>query len=355
MASDLPLLPTSTTGAYCVPSWLQASREPMRAGAFGTFDIQETFDDAVLVALDDQLRAGIDVVTDGEMRRLDFIMGFYERLENVRPAAPFRKIGFPFYDAVTLYETTGQVRAPQGLGCVEEVQFLRRLTDRPVKVAVPGPLTLLTPLVVREGYARPDDLVDDLAAIVRRELVRLQDSGCAVVQIDEPAFHDYFARDLGRVTRLFNDLVAGLRLKIALHVCFGNYAGRPRSRRSYRPLLPFLREAQAYPAGPGICQSRDGGDRAVARVRRRPRARLRGGRSEVVLPRVAAGGGRAGAARPALRGPRQAVAEPRLRHAVHSALDRAGQTTRAGRGRPVGAPRAGRLGIAAAAHGARAV
>jgi 5-methyltetrahydropteroyltriglutamate--homocysteine methyltransferase len=245
MASDLPLLPTSTTGAYCVPSWLQASREPMRAGAFGTFDIQETFDDAVLVALDDQLRAGIDVVTDGEMRRLDFIMGFYERLENVRPAAPFRKIGFPFYDAVTLYETTGRVRAPQGLGCVEEVQFLRRLTDRPIKVAVPGPLTLLTPLVVREGYARPDDLVDDLAGIVRRELVRLQDSGCAVVQIDEPAFHDYFARDLGRVTRLFNDLVAGLRLKIALHVCFGNYAGRPRSRRSYRPLLPFLREAQA--------------------------------------------------------------------------------------------------------------
>ena len=164
---------------------------------------------------------------------------------NVRPAAPFRKIGFPFYDAVTLYETTGRVRAPQGLGCVEEVQFLRRLTDRPIKVAVPGPLTLLTPLVVREGYARPDDLVDDLAGIVRRELVRLQDSGCAVVQIDEPAFHDYFARDLGRVTRLFNDLVAGLRLKIALHVCFGNYAGRPRSRRSYRPLLPFLREAQA--------------------------------------------------------------------------------------------------------------
>lgn len=243
--SGLPLLPTSTTGAYCPPSWLTASRGLIAAGEFGTFDVQETLDDAVQVALDDQERVGIDVVTDGEMRRDNFIMGFYGRLENVRAAAPFRKIGPPLYDQVTLYETTGKVAAPSGLGTIEEFTFLQKLTTRPIKVAVPGPLTLLTPMVARDGYARPDDLLDDLTAIVRRELEGLQGAGCPLVQLDEPAFHSFFERDLDRATRLFNDLVAGLTLKVALHVCFGNYAGRPRSRRSYRPLLPYLQGVNA--------------------------------------------------------------------------------------------------------------
>jgi 5-methyltetrahydropteroyltriglutamate--homocysteine methyltransferase len=244
-SASLPLLPTSTTGAYCTPSWLLAARDRIAAGEFGTFDVQETLDDAVLVALDDQRRAGLDVLTDGEMRRQDFIMGFYERLENVRATAPFRKFGYPLYDQVTLYETTGKVRAPNGLGTVEELTFLKRLTDQLVKVAVPGPLTLTTPMLVRQGYAHADELVDDLAAIVRLELERLEAAGCQLVQIDEPAFHAYFESDLGRVTRLFNALVEGLTMKVALHVCFGNFAGRPRSRRSYRPLIPFMAEAHA--------------------------------------------------------------------------------------------------------------
>lgn len=240
----LPLLPTATTGAYSVPGWLVSAQERIRAGEFGRAEIREAFDDAVAIAIDDQLRAGIDVLTDGEMRRLNFIMGFYERLDGVVAREPFRKLGPPLYDRETLYETTGRVTAPEGLGTLEEFRFLRNRTDRPIKMPVPGPLTLRTAMVVGPGYRREDELIADLAGIVRKELEALQAAGCEFVQIDEPAFHESFAHDLPGATRLFNDLVKGLTLKVALHVCFGNNAGRPRTRRSYTPLVPFLRETQ---------------------------------------------------------------------------------------------------------------
>jgi 5-methyltetrahydropteroyltriglutamate--homocysteine methyltransferase len=239
---DLPLLPTATTGAYSVPGWLLSAQERIQAGEFGKAEIREAFDDAVTVALDDQLRAGIDVVTDGEMRRVNFIMGFYERLDGVVAREPFRKLGLPLYDRETLYETTGHVSAPHGLGAVEEFTFLRERTDKPIKMPVPGPLTLCTPMVLGEGYLQEDDLIADLAAIVRKELEALQAAGCEFVQIDEPAFHEAFENDLPGATKLFNDLVQGLTMKFALHVCFGNNSGRPRTRRTWKPLVPFLRD-----------------------------------------------------------------------------------------------------------------
>jgi 5-methyltetrahydropteroyltriglutamate--homocysteine methyltransferase len=198
----------------------------------------------VTVALDDQLRAGLDVVTDGEMRRVNFIMGFYERLDGVVAREPFRKLGLPLYDRETLYETTGRVTAPNGLGAVDEFRFLRGRTDKPIKVPVPGPLTLRTPMVLGAGYRQEGELIADLAAIVRRELEALQAAGCEFVQIDEPSFHETFQNDLSGATRLFNDLVAGLTMKVALHVCFGNNSGRPRTRRTWRPLVPFLRDTK---------------------------------------------------------------------------------------------------------------
>jgi len=236
----LPLLPTATTGAYSVPGWLSSAQEHIRAGEFGKAEIREAFDDAVAVALDDQLRAGIDVLTDGEMRRVNFIMGFYRRLDGVVAREPFRKLGLPLYDRETLYETTGRVTAPEGLGILEEFRFLRTRTDRPVKMPVPGPLTLRIPMLLGAGYRSEDELIADLSAVVRKELEALQAAGCEFVQIDEPAFHESFAHDLPGATRLFNDLVRGLTMKVALHVCFGNNSGRPRTRRTYKPLVPFL-------------------------------------------------------------------------------------------------------------------
>jgi len=132
--ASLPILPTSVVGSYSIPSWLTVALEQIRQGAFGRFDIRETLDDAVAVALDDQIRAGVDVIADGEMRRQDFIMSFYDRLAGLKPLEPARKVGVPLYDRMTVYTTVDRITAPTGLGIVEEFRFARGRTDRPLKV-----------------------------------------------------------------------------------------------------------------------------------------------------------------------------------------------------------------------------
>ncbi|MDE3074334.1 MAG: cobalamin-independent methionine synthase II family protein [Chloroflexota bacterium] len=242
---QLPLLPTATTGAYTVPGWLLAAQQQIANGELGRAEIAEVFDDAVTIALDDQIRAGIDVLTDGEMRRVNFIMGFYQRIQGLEQVEPFRKLGLPLYDKEALYETRGKLSAPETLGIVDELLALRKKTDRPIKMTVPGPLTLLTPVVRRDAYSSEESLIADLQAIVRAELEGLQAAGCEFVQIDEPAFHRAFENDLSGAAKLFNELVEGLTMKVALHVCFGNNSGRPRTRRSYKRLIPFLSDVHA--------------------------------------------------------------------------------------------------------------
>ena len=78
------LIPTSTIGSYAPPSWLCVTLEAIERGELGETDINETFDDAVRIAIDDQERAGVDIITEGEMRRQDFVLGFYERLAGLQ-------------------------------------------------------------------------------------------------------------------------------------------------------------------------------------------------------------------------------------------------------------------------------
>ncbi len=241
----LPLLPTSVVGSHTIPSWLTVALEQIRQGAFGRFDVRETLDDAVTVAMDDQVRAGVDVISDGEMRRQDFIMSFYDHLAGLRAVEPARKVGVPLYDRMTLHETVDRITAPTGLGIVDEFRFARARTDRPLKATCPGPLTLTTSLRIRAPYRDPLEAVEDLSVIVRAELLHLVDVGADFIQVDEPAFHPLFSKDPKEVVAVFNRTVAGVRAKIAMHICFGNLYGRPRTRRTYAPILPHIRDLRA--------------------------------------------------------------------------------------------------------------
>jgi 5-methyltetrahydropteroyltriglutamate--homocysteine methyltransferase len=241
----LPLIPTSVVGSYTIPSWLTVALDRIRQGAFGRFDVRETLDDAVTVAMDDQVRAGVDVIADGEMRRQDFIMSFYDRLAGLRAVEPARKIGVPLYDRMTVYETVDRITAPTGLGIVDEFRFAHARTNRPLKATCPGPLTLTTSLRLGAPYRDPLEAVEDLSHIVRAELLHLVDIGADFIQVDEPAFHPLFTKDPKEVVALFNRTVAGVRAKVAMHICFGNLYGRPRTRRTYAPILPHLRNLQA--------------------------------------------------------------------------------------------------------------
>ena len=109
------------------------------------------------------MRAGIDILTDGEMRRRDFIQNFYGlHRPGCESHAPARRFGAAGYDQNPRYEVVEKVAAPQGLGIVGEVAYLQSQTKRPFKICVPGPITLSLPLILAGGYATRDELLDDM-------------------------------------------------------------------------------------------------------------------------------------------------------------------------------------------------
>ena len=247
LPEGLPLIPTATVGSYALPGWYQLALEHVRRGELGETDVRELVEDASAAAIADQERAGLDVVSDGEVRRADFVMGFYDRLQGLRAAPAHRRLGAYLYDSTPVYETQGRLSAPDGLGTLDELAFASGRTARLVKVAVPGPLTLTNAIRVRDGYAGRADLAEDLAGIVNAELRALVAAGCRFVQVDEPSYAAYWA-DAADGVRLFNRCVEGVAgaagVTVGLHVCFGNLRGRPQSPRTYAPILPHLRDAR---------------------------------------------------------------------------------------------------------------
>ena len=239
------LLPTSVVGSHGLPGWVWLAREALEAGRLGTLDVRELTEDATQIALIDQERAGVDVLTTGEMGRVRFIIGFYDRIAGIRTLEAPRRLGQPLWDTNTPFEVTEKITAPHGLGIVEEFRVARALTDRPLKATVPGPYTLLVPLKLGGAYRDKDTLLADLVALVNAECRALVGAGASFIQIDEP-HHGMYAGSVHDVTRGINRAVAGVEAKIAVHVCFGNLYGRPFSAvRDYRNLFPVLGDLAA--------------------------------------------------------------------------------------------------------------
>ena len=250
MSAGLPMLPTSVVGSHALPAWMYLVREARGGERLGATDVQECYDDAVRIAIRDQIEAGIDVISDGEMRRTMFIRGFYERLTGLTPLPVARRLGPPNYDSHCPYDVVGRVEAPAGLGVVDEFRFARAHAGRPLRVAIPGPLTLLMPLRRGGPYTSEDSLVADVVAIVNRELRALVEAGCELVQVDEPNYvmaagkHHVLRAGPAAMLAVLRGAVEGVRAKKALHVCFGNAHNQSfAAPRHYRPLFPALLDA----------------------------------------------------------------------------------------------------------------
>jgi len=240
-----PLLPTSVVGSHGLPGWVWLAREAMEAGRLGALDVRELMEDATQAALIDQERAGVDVLTTGEMGRVRFIIGFYDRISGIHALPPPRRLGQPLWDTNTPFEITEKIAAPGGLGIVEEFTLARGLTRKPLKATVPGPYTLMVPLKLGGAYRDKTTLLADLVGIVNAECRALAAAGADFIQIDEP-HHGMYAGSVHDVTRGINEAVAGVTAKIAVHVCFGNLYGRPFSAvRDYRNLFPVLGDLKA--------------------------------------------------------------------------------------------------------------
>jgi 5-methyltetrahydropteroyltriglutamate--homocysteine methyltransferase len=241
----LPLLPATVIGSWSLPGWYahfcdEVARHPAR---FGIDDRDEAVRDAVRLAVADQLDAGAELISDGEMQRVDFNLGFYDYLTGLEPLPPARHWGAPAHDQRSRYRAVAPLAAPHGLGVVAEYRRLRTITAAPVKMPVPGPFTLAGCIHGGDVYADRRAVTEALIGLVNKELRDLAAAGVTFLQLDEPSFACR-PDNPEEFLEIIDRTVAGVTATVSMHMCFGNFRARAVGRRSYRPLFPHLVRAQ---------------------------------------------------------------------------------------------------------------
>lgn len=235
-------LRTTVIGSYPFPSWLELASQQL--DRFGTNEISELQEDAVIVAIHDQVQAGLDVITDGEQSRFDFNLSFYGYLHGIQAnEAPLRVFGPPAHDQRGKHNVLDEITAPHGLGVVEEYQRLERLAPAgfTLKASVPGPYTLSGRLNPNSRYPDRYALTEALIPVVRFELEALVKAGCKEITVDEPSMSCYaYKEDTRRFVDIFNRTVGSVfgRTHLSTHLCFGNFKARAVGPRQYAPMFP---------------------------------------------------------------------------------------------------------------------
>lgn len=240
------MFPATIVGSYPQPDWLidrdkLKKRFPPRTRAKELWRIGEEFlqaaqDDATRLAILDQERAGLDIVTDGEIRRESYSNFFATALDGVdldKPGKALDRSGEPVF----VPRITGPIRRRHAVG-VECVKFLRANTDRLIKFTVPGPFTM-TQQAQNDYYASPAEAAMDYAAAVNEEVKDLFAAGADVVQLDEPYMQARpdKAREYG--VEALNRALEGIEGTTCIHICFG-YAALIHERPEGYSFLPEL-------------------------------------------------------------------------------------------------------------------
>jgi 5-methyltetrahydropteroyltriglutamate--homocysteine methyltransferase len=233
---------TTVVGSYPFPGWLELCA--LHQDELGPDDLDEALEDAVAAAVSDQLRAGLDVVSDGEQARFDFNLSFYAFLEGLElERAPRRRLGPPAHDQRGTHRVVGEIAAPRGLGLVSEYERLERIAPpgAALKISVPGPYTLAGRIEPGGGYPDRYAVAEALLPVVQAELRAVVEVGARIVTIDEPSMSCYaYREDTARLVDLFNRTVAPVagRCYLGTHLCFGNFKARAAAPRRYRPMFP---------------------------------------------------------------------------------------------------------------------
>jgi 5-methyltetrahydropteroyltriglutamate--homocysteine methyltransferase len=242
----MPLLPTSLVGSYAQPEWLidrakLAGRFPPRVRARELWRVapqwlEQAQDDATLLAIRDQERAGLDIITDGEMRRESYSNRFATALEGVdidNPGSALDRSGHPN----PVPRVTGKVRRKHPVE-VADVKFLRANTDRMIKMTVPGPFTM-SQQAQNDFYADEAEMALDYAAAVNAEIKDLFAAGADVVQIDEPYMQARPEKARKYGLEALDRALDGVAGTTAIHICFG-YAAIIHVRPEGYSFLPEL-------------------------------------------------------------------------------------------------------------------
>lgn len=247
----MKLLPTSLVGSYAQPDWLidrgkLAGRFPPRVRARELWRVapewlEQAQDDATLLAIRDQERAGLDIITDGEMRRESYSNRFATALDGVdidNPGTALDRSGEPN----PVPRIVGPIRRREPVE-VRDVRFLRANTDRRVKITVPGPFTM-SQQAQNDYYDSEETVAMDYAAAVNEEIKDLFAAGADVVQIDEPYMQARPEKARAFGIKALNRALAGVEGTTAVHICFG-YAAIIHDRPSGYSFLPELAESAA--------------------------------------------------------------------------------------------------------------
>jgi 5-methyltetrahydropteroyltriglutamate--homocysteine methyltransferase len=239
------LLPTTVVGSYSVPEWLERLKTDYHQRRISGPHLTEIHEIAIKAAIKDQEQAGIDIVSDGELRRDNDIDYFLARIPGVHVPNRAKTDYFDYYEAEVTRPLPADGEA--SLGLAADFAFTRGQTDRPIKFSFTGPFSLsrrITDRAYKEGaYKDQGDLVRAIARRLNAEARALVATGAELLQIDEPFLAGY-REDVELAIEAVNIVTAGVTATWALHVCYGNRYARPLWEGHYDFLFPAVQAAR---------------------------------------------------------------------------------------------------------------
>jgi 5-methyltetrahydropteroyltriglutamate--homocysteine methyltransferase len=235
-------LATSVVGSYSVPEWLERLKTDYYQRRVSSSFLREIHEVAIKAAIKDQEEAGVDIVSDGELRRDNDIDYFLARMPGVEIPQLAKEFYSDYYPAVVEHAIPEPDEA--ALELVEDFKFTRTYTDRPIKFSFTGPYSL-SRRVRNEHYKDHADLVMAFARQLNREARELAKAGVTIIQIDEPYLAGY-PDDAKIAVKAFNTVFEGIdpaKTVRAVHVCYGNRNARPLWEGHYNFLFPAVMQA----------------------------------------------------------------------------------------------------------------
>ena len=261
------LLPTSVVGSWPVPEWLERVKTDYFRNRMSRTQLDEIHDTAVTAAIKDQELAGIDIVSDGELRRDNDVDYLLSRIPGITIPVTSKEFYYDYFDAQA--ETTA-LDPDTELGLDSDFRFTRARTDRPVKFSFTGPFSLARRVNLDRRQDR-DDLVRSIASVLAGAARALRDAGADLLQIDEPFLAGH-PEQVELAVEAINIVTRDVDVTWALHVCYGNRYARPLWQGHYDFLFPAVLDAhvdqlvlefarKGYEDLPGI--ERSGWDRDI--------------------------------------------------------------------------------------------
>ena len=241
---DLGPLATTTVGSFPRPGWLAAVDRSRAEFRLEGAALSEAQDDATALILAEQEALGLDLLTDGEQRRESFVWYLPSSWEGVDAEKYGEKEVYRGRVNPRLVpRITGKVKRKSAL-MVDDLEFAKAHTGRPVKMALPGPMTVVDS-TLNEAYSDEAELAMDIAAVLNAELRDLQTAGCDVLQLDEPAMTRYHHKVFDYGAKALDRALDGITIPTIVHLCFGYPGGAGLQHQyEYPDLLASLMETR---------------------------------------------------------------------------------------------------------------